>query len=54
MGGDRKRYKPSPQSKGSLDTDTPHNLLCALRNSQTSSSERLAHSVSQLVPACKI
>lgn len=40
MGGDRKRFKLSPQSKEYFEPDSSHNLLSALRDSQTSSSER--------------
>ncbi|DBA89572.1 TPA: hypothetical protein ACH3X2_004473 [Trebouxia sp. C0005] len=40
MGGDRKRFKLSPQSKEYCEPDSSHNLLSALRDSQTSSSER--------------
>ncbi|KAL0027315.1 hypothetical protein WJX77_012210 [Trebouxia sp. C0004] len=40
MGGDRKRFKLSPQSKGYSEPDSSHNLLSALRDSQTSVSER--------------
>ena len=40
MGGDRKRFKLSPQSKRVCDGDSSRNLLCALRDSQTSPSQR--------------
>ncbi|KAA6416603.1 MAG: hypothetical protein FRX49_13433 [Trebouxia sp. A1-2] len=44
MGGDRKRFKLSPQSKEYCEPDSSHNLLSALRDSQTSSSERVVKS----------